>query len=432
MASKLNINIGKSSKHLSVYALTYASIIVVFAVNIVIINLIDKEDYGYYAFIIAIIGLVEATVVVRGGELYLKIVGQKCQNKEYARAISITKLLIQKDLFLYIITYILLCGLAELLSIAGAISRPELIAIAALSIPLQTGKGIYKTHLVLIDRINQQSYIEMYQSIWYAAITISLTLAFGLSGLISSLPVITLIRTLSFRYVYRQQLKIQNIDWRVHNIEKQVEGSLKYSAISMLRSAQLNGISQIDILVIGMLSTPEAVASLKVAKLLAGLPTKITIPIWKIQSSIIIRSTLANDHKALKQSVQKGLIQSIIALVAVLGISYLVGNQAILRVFGYEYHDVYDIYVFVLLSYGIYFSVNGWLKHWSVACNKQLLVIIYYSLGLVLTLALALLLHRDLVQYSRMQALGFAIIGLFALILFFYNIRKVRNKRPVC
>lgn len=404
----------------SVYTYTYSSIIITFIVNVLLIRMLNISEYGAYAFMIAIIGVIEGAVVARSGELYLRTVSENWHNKQINSAISDAKYLIHQETRLYIMVFVLLGILANTLENMQVISSSTLLIIAALSIPLQVGKGIYKSHLTLINKVKYQSYIEVRQSTFYALASLAATYFYGLEGLICSIPMITWFRTLSFRAIYLREIGLNSKTWREHATSMKVTNQWSTSAASMIRNIQLNGVSQIDVLIIGIMSTPDTVALLKASKLLAGLPVKASIPIWKLEYPKIIESVVSNNNNGLIRSILRGYILSAGILLAIFLIFQEFGKNIILLLYTAEYANSYEVVTYLLLGYGAYFSANGWFKSWAVITKSPLYGIYYYTVGLAIAAICSLIYFNEPVQYAKYTSYALTIFSTFIFCLFIY------------
>jgi O-antigen/teichoic acid export membrane protein len=404
----------------SVYIYTYSSIIITFIVNVLLIRMLNISEYGAYSFMLAIVGVIEGAVVARSGELYLRTVSENWHNKQKDSTISDAKYLIRQEMRLYIIVFALLVFLANMLEKMQVISNSILLIVVALSIPLQLGKGIYKSHLTLTNKVKYQSYIEVRQSIFYALASIAATYFYGLNGLICSIPIITLFRTLSFRAIYLKEIGLNLKTWREHSTSMKVTNQWGTSTASIIRNIQLNGVSQIDILIIGIMSTPDTVALLKASKLLSGLPVKASIPIWKQEYPKIIESVISSDKKGLNRSILRGYFMSAAILLSILLVFQLFGKEIIQLLYKEEYANSFEVVFYLLLGYGAYFSANGWLKSWAVIAKSQLYGIYYYTGGLAITVICSLIYFNEPAEYAKYTSYGLTILSTSVFCFFIY------------
>lgn len=401
----------KSKKIYSISLLTYLAIIIVFVTQVAIVRLLDISDYGLYATIAAIISIIEGPLVTRGGELVLRIAGEKWNKGKREDAVAVINYVVMNERTMFWIIFAVLAMVSYVAHFFDI--DPLYFVILSLSIPMQIGYGSYKSFLTITNNVNLQSVIEVsYALFTFAAVYTGLVL-FDFYGLVCALVAATIVKTQVSKFFYQRQLIRYSID--PSNVGVYDVDSLdfrKRSLNSMFRVFSQNGILQADIIILGLLQRPELVAIYKVSKSLAGLPTKVSIPVWKFLHPALVKSVNLQDASLAKLTIKKGsLIVAFLFAVIYIG-AWFFGEKIIQILYGEGYSDSYPVFLILLIGYGAFYAVNGWFKTWVALINEALIGSIYYFLTLFSVILIAVFFNNNLVD------LAIAISGLMIVMVF--------------
>ena len=413
----------KSKNIYLISTLTYFAIIVVFITQVVIVRLLGVADYGVYAIIAAVISITDGPLVTRGGELVLRVAGEKWNNGQRKDAIAVINYVIKTERKMFWFVY------AALVVISFVFFRffdidPLYLAILSLSIPMQIGYGSYKSFLTITNNVSLQSFIEVFYALFaFAAVYVGLIL-FGLKGLLYAMVAAAILKTQVSRFFYEKQLAKYSIDSDtvgIYDVD-QVDFR-KRSFNSMFRVFLQNGILQADIIILGLLQKPELVAVYKVGKSLAGLPTKVSIPVWKFLYPSLVKSVNLRDSDLARSTVKKGslIVAFLFCLICIGG--WFVGEKIIQMLYGMEYSDSYLVFLVLLIGYGAFYAVNGWFKTWVALIDEMFIGSIYYLVTLIFVIIISLFFNDNLIFLSTAISTLMVVMVFFSYV-FGFKIKK--------
>ena len=377
----------------SISILTYLTIIIVFIANIMIVRELEVDSYGVFAFLLAIISIVEAPMISRGSELYLKNIGEYWHNGEYGKAVQNTKYLINMEIRVYFSVFLAFILLSILIFQFKDID-PIYLIVLALSIPFQIGYSVYKSHLTLVNEVFMLSIMEIIFAIFYLILIYVMVSIYGLIGLVLAISSSALIKTLISRFVFIKMLKKKNIDYHSIYAKKSIINYKKRSLNSIYRNFTQSGIVQIDLIILGIFGQPTMVAFYKIAKTLAGLPLKVAIPIWKILYPDLVKSISTNNAQLKRTTIQKGMLATSIMLIVIIIFSYFYGEQLIALIYGNDYVHAYIPFLILIVGYGLFFAINGWFKIW-VALIEKISIGSYFYTSTFILVSISILIFKD-------------------------------------
>jgi|APSaa5957512535_1039671.scaffolds.fasta_scaffold04626_7 O-antigen/teichoic acid export membrane protein len=377
----------------SISILTYLTIIIVFIANIMIVRELEVDSYGVFAFLLAIISIVEAPMISRGSELYLKNIGEYWHNGEYGKAVQNTKYLINMEIRVYFSVFLAFILLSILIFQFKDID-PIYLIVLALSIPFQIGYSVYKSHLTLVNEVFMLSIMEIIFAIFYLILIYVMVSIYGLIGLVLAISSSALIKTLISRFVFIKMLKKKNIDYHSIYAKKSIINYKKRSLNSIYRNFTQSGIVQIDLIILGIFGQPTMVAFYKIAKTLAGLPLKVAIPIWKILYPDLVKSISTNNAQLKRTTIHKGMLATSIMLIVIIIFSYFYGEQLIALIYGNDYVHAYIPFLILIVGYGLFFAINGWFKIW-VALIEKISIGSYFYTSTFILVSISILIFKD-------------------------------------
>jgi O-antigen/teichoic acid export membrane protein len=385
----------------SISFLTYTAIVIVFLTQVIIVRMLDISSYGVYAVIAAVISIIEGPLITRGGELALREAGRKWNDDRYGEAVSVINYINRNETSIFWMVYITIVIASFIFSEMIFDTDPIYLSILALSIPVQVGYGAYKNFLTITNNIRLQSYTEvLFASFTMLSVVIGILL-YGLSGLLAALVLSALVKTRVSKYFYVKTLA----GFGVVSDSGQSEGVIqedfrKRSTSSMFRVLLQNGIMQVDIIILGLFQKPEVVAIYKVGKTLAGLPTKVSIPVWKYLHPAMVKAVNLRDVHLTRKTVFKGsaIVASLFALIYVAAL--LFGEDVVRFLYGENYTQSTTIFMILLLGYGAFYAVNGWFKTWVALIDNFYIGSAYFLCVLVGVVIVSLAFNDDIEKLS--------------------------------
>ncbi len=414
----------KSKNIYFISLLTYFSIITVFITQVVIVRLLDISDYGVYAVIAAIISIIEAPLVTRGSELVLRIAGEKWNNGQREDAVAVINYVKKSERKMFWLVFSVLVVVSFVFFQFFDID-PLYLAILSFSIPMQVGFGGYKSFLTITNNVNLQSVIEVFYALFaFIAVYVGLTF-FDIKGLLCALVISVVAKTQVSKLFYKKQLIKYSIDpefSKIYDVD-QVDFR-KRSFNSMFRMFSQNSILQADIIILGMMQKPELVAVYKVGKSLAGLPTKVSIPVWKYLYPSLVKSVNLQDSKLTNSVIKKGsLIVALLFCFIYIG-GWFVGEKMIQILYGTEYGDSYSIFLLLLIGYGAFYAVNGWFRIWVALIDEIFIGSIYYLVTLIFVIFVTLIFGSNLIILSTAISILMVVMVLFS---YFFGLKMKGN-----
>ena len=386
--------------YLSISVLTYTAILVVFLTQVIIVRMLDISSYGVYAVIAAFISIIEGPLITRGGELALREAGKKWNDDRHNEAVSVINYINRNEKSIFWIVYAAIAIASFIFSEKMFDTDPLYLVILALSIPAQVGYGAYKNFLAITNNIKLQSYTEvLFASFTMLSVVVGISL-YGLPGLLAALVLSAWIKTRVSKYNYVRVLAgFGVVDSGLSEVVIH-EDFRKRSTSSMFRVLLQNGIMQVDIIILGLFQKPEVVAIYKVGKTLAGLPTKVSIPVWKYLHPAMVKAVNLRDVHLTRKTVFKGsaIVASLFALIYLAAL--LFGEDVVRFLYGENYTQSTTIFMILLLGYGAFYAVNGWFKTWVALIDNFYIGSAYFLCVLVGVVIVSLAFNDDIEKLS--------------------------------
>jgi len=400
----------------SISILTYLTIIIIFIANIMIVRELEVDSYGVFAFLLALISIVEAPLIGRGSELYLKNIGEYWHNGEYGKAVQNTKYLINMEIRIYFSVFLAFILLSILIFQFKDID-PIYLIVLALSIPFQIGYSVYKSHMTLVNEVAMQSIIEIIFAFFYLILVYVMVSVYSLIGLVLAISSAALIKTLISRFVFIKMLKKKNIDYHSIYAKKSIINYRIRSLNSVYRNFTQSGIIQIDLIILGIFGQPTMVALYKIAKTLAGLPLKAALPIWKILYPDLVKAINTNNVKLKQAIIHKGMAAALIIIIVVIISSYFYGERLITLMYGNDYVHAYIPFLILTVGYGLFFAINGWFKIWVALVEKISIGPYFYTSTFILVSISVLIFKDNIVSMALGVAFTLSLMAFYAYLL---------------
>jgi|GEM_PF-4157897 len=332
---------------------------------------VSIEEYGKYAAVQAMVTIVEALFIARGGEIALQYIGKYWnRHPEMANHYKIRLNLLETRLNLSI--YILFLVLGYLFS-SLLIFPLEWLMILALTIPLQITYGVSKSVFIADHQLRLLAYVEISYSILLLLLALPLTRSFGIPGLLYSFVLVTGFKTILSHLVAKTFWSTQVC---APGEQKAEEGPflsfLGSNSHSIIRNALINGATQGDLLIISMLQGSHAAGIYKVAKTIASIPAKGVAPAWAALRPRILRGFRERDFSRIRNYlVIPAGGMALFGILAFIPVSFY-GVELIELSFGASYKDAAVPALYLLLGTYILGALTGWLRFTCVIVPRKL------------------------------------------------------------
>lgn len=348
---------------------------VVFAISVLLIQIhvtrtVPVAEYGMYAATQAIVTLIEAVFIARGGEVALQYIGRHW-NMNMPLALWYRTKLIRLDVKANLLIYAIIVGTGYLMSSTLSFD-PLLLAVLALTIPAQIGYGVWKATLIADHRLKEAAQIEIIYSVLVLMLATGLTSMYGIKGLICGLVIGSFFKTLSTRYIalkyWPKDLLLKEPD----DDDAIVKASFRQAnGHSVFRNAVMNGATQGDIIILNALGGPQSAAVYKVAKTIAAIPVRVSAPVWAaIRPRIMAAQRHGEFDHLRKLLVLPALTLTLIGLTAITLLdSYL--PSLIVALYGEQYQAAGPVVFWLLIGTWIFGAVTGWLSFVCVISNRK-------------------------------------------------------------
>jgi O-antigen/teichoic acid export membrane protein len=189
---------------------------------------------------------------------------------------------------------------------------------------------------------------------------------------------------------------------------------------SIVRNALSNGLAQFDVIMLGQLQPPEAVALYKVGKSLTSLPIKIAFPLWRMTQPRVMAAIDAGDHRVERRVILSGSLGFVLLMLAVLPFVLPLGADFIAFAYGEQYRAAFRYFLILMVGVWLFNGVTGWFAYWCVLSRSQLYGVLVYGVAFALLVVAGLnwgaasASHMAIVASGVLAlASGLAFIGLY-------------------
>lgn len=340
-------------------------------------RMVTLRDFGLYAMVVAIVSLTEAIFVSRSGEVALRLIGQQWVKGDGAAVSSVARQIIRSDIYINVLVYGLLVGCTLLF--ADFINVPPVyVVVLGLAIPLQIGYGVIKAVFVAADRLGQQAVLEATMTIVQVAAGLMAAYYHGLLGLFTVFVVsVGLKNFIAWRMVRPLWAERFGCIERA-SASSDVRIEVREHMWPLMRCAAVNGMNNIDIMLINTAMGTEATGIYKAAKTLATGPAKIGAPLWTVLRPHLLR--LVNGAGSARDVRTISILSGVLALLfACIAYPLLIYSEAlVVTLYGEQYAKSGLIFFILVVGAWFFHVVSGWISFVSVVSNAQLASVALY------------------------------------------------------
>ena len=406
----------KKTMALAGYTITSQAVAVfsVLLVQIYLARSISLQEFGSLATAQAITATVESTIVSRGYEVSLNILG-RYRDQPMNRLSLIYTEIRKKDILSCILGYfiLLLIGFGSIPS--SGQSGLFIVALAS-AIPCQVLYGYRRSIFILSNQIKSQSLFEINSSFLSLLIAILLIRIFGAWGFVLSIVFSAAIKnTLSHLYTkdlaFARDLSSSLIHSSFTSSNSTIAGELRSLTVhSLLRSLLSGASNNADVIFISIFSSQSIVGLYRVAKTLASMPAKISAPIWALTRPKLFETLRKNKRSSYIPLIIKHAFGLAILSVVMILASALMGPFLLNFFYGTKYDNSFAPMILLMVGSSFSLGITGWLGFVVIiASNKRLGT--WLSLLNLLTIVIAALVLRP--DSPVMMALCILLSSLF-------------------
>lgn len=359
--------------------LGYATLALAFILQILIARLLGLQLYGVYATNLAVVAIAEIPIVVRSGELAMRVM-RPYPGDAAPSYWALSRMLVRRDVWPFIGAYFVLAGAGwacgKYLNL-----DPVLLALLALGIPAQIGYGAYKSLFFVHNQMSRLGRMELTYSIALVALSLAGFYAWGIHGLAAAAAAAALVKTLLARHGSRQFTRNDGELTELPKLDLSRD-----SLYSIARNSLANGLTQVDVILLSQAQSPEAIALYKVGKSLTSLPIKISFPLWRILQPQIMAAVRADDRGLERRAVLTGSLGFGMLMVFVLPLALLFGEDLIVLAYGEPFRGAFVYFLILMIGVWLFNGVAGWFSFWCVVGKSQVYGIVVYAAAFLLVL----------------------------------------------
>ena len=391
--------------------------------SMVLARLLSLAEFGQLAAALAIAGLAEAAINARASETALAVFARSTAHNR-AETESLTRQLLVLDLAWSAGAYLILL-IATLIYdfVFGADPRLfyGLMLAGFISVPWGTAKGYITVHL------SARKFAPVELSYVTTAFVIGLGLSYflGSLGFVLGVLAASLVRTLVGLHMIGLNLKSAWFGARsLGQFDRKAIWSFGFTGT--LRSFLINGLQQIDLLILAVLASPSSVGLYRAAKNLSSIPQRLGQPIWVLLKRHVIAGADQRRHRSSRDPV---ILAS--ALLLALGVlaapGLLLADQAMAFLFGPEYAPAGILLWRLLPAAWIMYGVGGWTSTFGSVSERRFWIL---SIYLVQLLTILVVLFIEGVDPTAMaMAVALAQVAASGAFWWLYLVRRRRRGR---
>lgn len=360
--------------------LGYATMALAFILQVIIARLLGVQLYGVYAANLAVVSIAEIPIVVRSGELAMRAMRPYPGNAAPGYG-ALARLLVRRDVWPFVGAYFVVAGTGWVFGSALNLD-PLLLSILALTIPAQIGYGAYKSLFFVHNQMPRLGRTELTYALVLTASSLAGLLVGGIYGLAAGSVVAALAKTVVARNGSRQ---FTRSDGDPTAAPPRLDLS-RDSAYSIARNALANGMTQIDLILLSQVQSPEAIALYKVGKSLTSIPIKLAFPLWRMLQPQIMAAIRADDRRLERRAVMTGTLGFGLLMVVVLPLALLFGDDLIALAYGAPFRGAFVYFLILMVGAWLFNGVAGWFSFWCVVGKSQVFGILVYAVAFLLVL----------------------------------------------
>lgn len=354
----------------------------IIGVQIVLARNTTPAVFGQVALAQAMVTLVEATIVARGHEVALQVLGQNW-SKGHARLRAVSRLLMRFDILISLAAYALFAAVA--FAVAPLIGANGLfIATLGLAVILQIGYGMRRSLFLLNNQVRKQAVLEIAQWLVTLGLCVPLVLLMGEWGLVVGVLGAAAFKNWSVyaasATLWRDVKRAPAID-----IGDQTRQIINNSSLhSVMRSLLTNGAANADMLILGMLGRPEIVAAYRVAKTLSSMPVRIAGPLWVVLRPRLLNALLVDNHRRYCLIVFTAAAFFAVASFFAVLLAWAVGRPVLAHFYGAAYVTALHPMLVLMVGSAVFGAVTGWLPFTLVITSRKSLGTAIFAAQLLL------------------------------------------------
>lgn len=392
------------------------SMVTIIAIQAVFAKSVSLATFGQVAAAQAIVGLLEMTVVSRGAEVALQFLGKYWGDTDRFGALRAH--LLRQDIIYALVAVLIVLPLSYFANLFFHMNGWFMLLLAT-AIPLQIGYGIRKSLFIIEGRVRAQALFEIATTLCGAVISIPLILAYGAWGMISGALLTTALKNVLIHQFSKAgaEMVLTGAD-----LGGEVRRAIHVaSGHSVFRNLTMNASANVDILILTMFARPEVVAIYKVAKTLAGAPSKAASPLWGALRPRLLSAMRADDQKRYRGVVMKLAAAFLTGGALAIPAALLLGPRLLPLVYGPTYLAALAPLTVLLGSGVVMGAATGWLSFTLIISSRKTFGSILFFGQLALTVGFGLLFGAEtaihmaiVVAASSVLAAVAAWWGLFA------------------
>lgn len=373
-------------------------------VQVMLARSLSASDFGTIVIVQSSVNLAESVFVSRSVEIALHWIGRAWGS---SAAYGYAKFLERRELYwnfgIYVLLLMLIWPLHTIFSI-----DPTLLAVLGLSIPAQSGYGVAKSVFISAGRLRLQSAFEIAWCISYLSMTIPLTLLFGLYGFVWAAVAAALLKTGVGRWLTRRLWPPSSV--RIPDLKPP---TISLSAQSVLRNLCSGIAAQADVLILGASASKETVATYKVARTLANMPSRIAGPVWSLLRPRLLEALRLNDDRRFRRLIVIPGLGFILIGVTASPILWYGSETLVVGLYGDLYQSSVNLFLMLFIGTWLFGAATGWIGFVAVVAKRKLFTTALFVL-LALFVVSAAFLAGDSATY---MAIGVAsAMGLVSLL----------------
>jgi O-antigen/teichoic acid export membrane protein len=152
-----------------------------------------------------------------------------------------------------------------------------------------------------------------------------------------------------------------------------------FGATGTLRSVLLNGVQQIDVLILAALANPASVALYRAARTLSFVPQKLSLPVWVVLKRQIIFKPAARPARRWSDPVLMTAAAFLGLGLLAMPLLILYANRGMAFVFGAEFAPAGRLLLWLLPGMWIMHGVTGWAALFGSISRRRITVIAIYG-----------------------------------------------------
>lgn len=342
-------------------------------------RMVSLEQFGVLSAMLAIAAVAESAINARASETALAVFSACADVSAHDRE-RLVRRLMRIDLAWNTAAYALLTSGVLLYDfVVGTSSGLLLILLAGgfVSFPWGTAKG----YITVFLSARKFAPVEVAYAATALIGSVVLTRFYGIHGFAAGMTGASVVRTIAGLWVIGfNPLRRFSAPGAAPGADRFDRRQLWwFGATGTLRSVLLNGVQQIDVLILAALANPASVALYRAARALSFVPQKLSLPVWIVLKRQIIFKQAAQPARRWSDPVP-------LTAVALLGLGLLAmpllilsANEAMALVFGAEFAPAGPLLLWLVPGMWLMHGVTGWAALFGSISRRRMTVIAIYG-----------------------------------------------------